>query len=352
MLDPQDRELLLDALRPPPGAVLDAGLGTTFTLDLEALLLAPLAFALFDTEGAERDPTALLAAIEQHANKLALYCDQAHIRTKPREQRLFVLLEPTLVPVAAPGGGAFHPKVWILRFTFPDGAVRHRVLVLSRNLTFDTSWDLVASLDEDPGGELAGQDIADLLDGLERLGPSPIARDLGQTVQAVRFNVPEPFERARLHTYGLPGSADDALRQTSGERALVISPFLTTPRLEQLEQLGRKRRTLVSRPTELERLGGAGVKAWGTPMVLSDAADGDTDEMTGLKGLHAKLYVTDQGDRATWFLGQPTRRPARPSETWKRCSSWRDPAARWASPRCLVRRGRRCGSAHCSKSSR
>src|SRR4051794_12921783 len=104
MLDPDSRELLFEALRPDPGAVLDSAVGTSFTLDLEALLLAPLAFALFDTDGAADDPTALLAAIQQHAAKLALYCDQAHIRTKPSDQKLFVLLEPCLLPVAAPNG--------------------------------------------------------------------------------------------------------------------------------------------------------------------------------------------------------------------------------------------------------
>ena len=130
--------------------VLDRAVGTSFTLDLEAMLLAPLAFALFDTDQAASDPTALLAAIQQNAENIALYCDRAHIYSKPSEQKLFVLLEPSLLPVAAPNGGSFHPKLWALRFRDADGDVRHRVLVLSRNLTFDTSWDLVARLDEQP----------------------------------------------------------------------------------------------------------------------------------------------------------------------------------------------------------
>ncbi len=40
MLDPQDRQLLFDALRPDPGMVLDRAVGTSFSLDLEALALA------------------------------------------------------------------------------------------------------------------------------------------------------------------------------------------------------------------------------------------------------------------------------------------------------------------------
>ena len=37
-------------LRPPDGMTLDEGIGTTYSLDLTALLVAPLAFTLFDAE--------------------------------------------------------------------------------------------------------------------------------------------------------------------------------------------------------------------------------------------------------------------------------------------------------------
>ena len=40
MLQPTNRLMLVDALRPPAGFVLDTAVGTTFTLHLDALLLA------------------------------------------------------------------------------------------------------------------------------------------------------------------------------------------------------------------------------------------------------------------------------------------------------------------------
>lgn len=55
MLSPHDRTALFDALRPPPGYDLDHTVGTSFTLDLEALLTAPIAFALF--AGQDVDPS-------------------------------------------------------------------------------------------------------------------------------------------------------------------------------------------------------------------------------------------------------------------------------------------------------
>ena len=65
MLEPEGRQPLLDALRPPPGFVLDRAVGTSYSLDLLALLTAPLAFALFDRvtddgDALDVDPVALL----------------------------------------------------------------------------------------------------------------------------------------------------------------------------------------------------------------------------------------------------------------------------------------------------
>ena len=47
VLDPQDRVLFTEALR-PEGYELSWAIGTTYTLDLVAAVAAPLAFALFD----------------------------------------------------------------------------------------------------------------------------------------------------------------------------------------------------------------------------------------------------------------------------------------------------------------
>ena len=46
MLAPDSREVLMDALRPPMGWRVDRVVATTYTLDLLALLTAPLAFSL------------------------------------------------------------------------------------------------------------------------------------------------------------------------------------------------------------------------------------------------------------------------------------------------------------------
>ena len=50
-LTPGHRTLLGDALQPPPGTRVDLAVGTTYSMNLTALLVAPLSFALVEPDG-------------------------------------------------------------------------------------------------------------------------------------------------------------------------------------------------------------------------------------------------------------------------------------------------------------
>ena len=152
MLEPQERRQLLDCLRPPEGYSLDAAVGTTYTLDLLALLTAPVAFTFFDWEDESGRPTAnphaLLAAIRRNADRMALFCQAGRIAIPIGHKLLYSYLEDSVFEaMPRDDRGAFHPKVWFLRYTAPDQPVRYRFLCLSRNLTFDRSWDTALVLE-------------------------------------------------------------------------------------------------------------------------------------------------------------------------------------------------------------
>ena len=145
MLEPDDRSLLLEALRPPDGYRLDRAIGTTFSLDLDTLLTAPLAFAMFDVEQSESgvpDVIALIEATRRYAGRISLFCQAGRIALPLQHQPVFANVEGTVHEATAPrDGGVFHPKVWALRYASPRGEEpQFRLLVLSRNLTFDRSW--------------------------------------------------------------------------------------------------------------------------------------------------------------------------------------------------------------------
>ena len=69
MLAPDARSLLLEALRPPTGAELARALALTFTLDLESLLLAPLAFARHGNKDAA-DPITVMDGVRRSADRI------------------------------------------------------------------------------------------------------------------------------------------------------------------------------------------------------------------------------------------------------------------------------------------
>src|SRR5690554_7042728 len=104
--------------------------------------MAPLAMTLFEAGNREdilRDPIAVLEALRQSTDKLAIFCQQGRISVPREDTGLYSYLEGIVNDVQPEGEGVFHPKVWLLRFTAEDRNTFYRFLCLSRNLIFDNS---------------------------------------------------------------------------------------------------------------------------------------------------------------------------------------------------------------------
>jgi hypothetical protein len=320
MLDPKQRLLVLESLRPPPGMSLDIAVGTTFSLDLMALLTTPLAFTFFDWDTEDgrptADPTALLEAIRRHADRIHIFCDAGRISVPRNVRPLFAYLEPCVHEVRAPDpDGVFHPKVWLVRFCAGDGRRAYRVLCATRNLTFDRSWDTLLALDGSPSDNAieGNRPLMRLLQQLPAIAIRPVHADARQAMDTlvreihhVRFEPPEGFDDLRFHLYGF-GAAGGQPFDEPADRALLISPFLSPDVIEQMKRTGG-RTTLVSRIDTLDTLNAATLDGVAT-FVLSDDAtmdEGDDDAPAideRLSGLHAKLYVTDRGQRSQLWTG-------------------------------------------------
>ena len=69
-------------LIPPEGYHLDRAIGTTYSLDLEALMVLPV--ALFYSQPLDGDPSSLrydmLEAITKAAEKITIYCQKGQIK--------------------------------------------------------------------------------------------------------------------------------------------------------------------------------------------------------------------------------------------------------------------------------
>src|SRR4051794_37204212 len=152
MLEPHGRTLLFDILKPPEGHVLDAAIATTYTLDLMALLTAPVAFSLFDVDDhrdlLKQDSLTLLESLRRYADKITVFCQAGQIGLPKAQFPQLEFLEQSVVQCRARVPGAsFHPKIWLIRYTAPEDRVTYRFACLTRNLTFDRCWDTVVTLD-------------------------------------------------------------------------------------------------------------------------------------------------------------------------------------------------------------
>jgi hypothetical protein len=329
MLDPRNRRLFFDALRPPAGYQLDCAVGTTFSLDLLALLMVPLAFTEFEVTGDEEsfrpDPLLLLKAIQSRIDRIHIFCQAGQISVPRQFRGLFAYLEKAVHEVTAPHPeGVFHPKVWALRYTAEGLPVQYRLLVASRNLTFDRSWDTLLVLD----GELANRrnafgrnhPLGDFFADLPGMAVHPVPESTRAAVHLVQdelrrvdFTVPDGFEKEQLTFWPLGLSrrqgSTDPFREARIDRLLVISPFLSTATLKALT---RKGDLLISRAEELATLNPAQLARFAHVWVLHQAANPEPDPQAEedaeggpgelpLEGLHAKLYVADAGwDAHIW----------------------------------------------------
>jgi hypothetical protein len=334
MLEPDTRYLLLDCLRPPPGYDLDTAAGTTFTLNLDTLTTVPLAFAMFDHQRKDGslagDAVTTLQALRQNADRITLFTQAGQIGVHREYRSIFVYLEDSIYPVVSSDLDAiFHPKVWYLRYrSKQDGHCTYRLLCLSRNLTFDRSWDTVLRLDGDIGNEILAPELdyfaQSLLEMAEPVRPVPeyrakSIRQLGKEFSRVQWRLPDNFDSIKFWPLGIPGKIGDPVPDHY-ERILIVSPFLTQEPIWQLTKPPEREQSIVlSRPESFESLGAIATNHLTERLVLASNAaspdeaeegeDPSTDESVAesargiLQGLHAKLYVMDQGDRSRILTG-------------------------------------------------
>jgi len=332
MLAPDGRAILLDALRPPPGYGLGRAVATTFTLDLTAALVVPLAFATSQL-GDSRDPIAVMEAVRSCAERVDVFCQAGNIVVPRQASDLVAFVEPMVHQVRRPRPGhLFHPKLWFLRFEAPDQVERFRLLVLTRNLTLDRGWDLVLRLDDQTRRRNRNNDqLVALLESLPAMATAALpaqrteaVRNLADQLRYVQWEHPDDVSEVRFWTYGI-GRRTRA--DFSGYRHLVVSPFLTESGLDLvLADALTDNITIVSRSEELDRLpaapvGEATVYALDPLVGYSDPAEADRigpgtaeqpphdDSISaessppGLRDLHAKLIVAERSRRAHVFVG-------------------------------------------------
>lgn len=323
VFNPENRELYTSLMRAPDYYRFDNAVATTYSLDFETALTIPIAIVFRDAENRDemlRSPLALLQSVERMAGRMTIYCDRGRIKeARPSAARLMALYEKTIVEVSAPEGGAFHPKLWCIRFQPEQQGqpTRMRLAILSRNLTNDRCWDLALCLDGKVGDDIndSNEPVAQLLRALPGLAnsanrpPAPkflpsLLRDLEHCAWE---NLPAGATKV---TFAVNGLKPGAWSPQKGERLAILSPFVSSAALAHLakgyeDPLACQ---LVARAEELDCIK-SDIRGLFDIRTLDDRAtryeeeDRDEIDSADLEGLHAKAYVVERGSRLHIHLG-------------------------------------------------
>ena len=291
--------------------VFDEAIGTTFSMDLSVLLTVPVHLALLggNPQSALRDGIAVVEAVRRLSDRVTVYVQRGRLQVPSSAHVLYGLLENMVIEVVAPRRGVFHPKLWLVRFIDPNNpdSVLLRLLVLSRNLTADRSWDVALTLEGTPSGRYRAYNrpIGELIRCLPELSFGSV--DQTRKDQAIRLSdelrrtdweLPADFESVHFHVLGLKRGG---WRPAWSNRLAVISPFCTDDALQQLANSTSSADALVSRPATFAELAPETRARFGSCLTLDEAAETEDGEDVGATairdtyGLHAKVYVFEKG---------------------------------------------------------
>ena len=329
MLEPDRRRLFLETLRPPEGYDFDRAIGTTFTLDLMTLLSVPLAFTFRDAQDGDghlaTDPIALLEGARRYAGRIAVFCHGGHTTVPQTGQSALAFLEQSVIPVFpnADGGEGriFHPKVWALRFVSRDEPqkCRYRLVCQSRNLTFDRSWDVSLVLEGELNAERVNaysvnHPLADFIQALPSLTHVAIPSVHEETItifadelRRVNFTSPDGLKLERFLPFGIRSRnvvfPDPRYKKRS---ILVVSPFLGEKFLRRLTA-SRRGSVLISRREELLKTAPETLRQFDKVYAFKSGLEPEPEDseigLPPLAGLHAKMFVIDDGWNARVIVG-------------------------------------------------
>ena len=320
-------------LIPPVGFTLVRAVGTTYSLDLETLMSVCIVLGIQESTDSSltSNPFAILKSLQGLSEKLLIFCEAGQIAQMPPEKSpLMLMLDNMIVPVklkSIKGKGipSFHPKTWTLQYEDADGNQYFRFIVLSRNLTFDRSWDVAVSLDGKMTGgrHRSSYPIVDFLEYLKyntlegvsmKKEKRRILNALIQNLPFVKFSLEDKrFLDFEIIPLGI-GKVDidkDPLMTNSFHDMFIMSPFVSSGVLQSFDNrkiLKIKNRHLITRTTELRKIAGKlnNFKVFTIKDAVVEGEEFVSDDETSnvqQQDIHAKMYLMTKDSSSTLYLG-------------------------------------------------
>ena len=191
------------------------------------------------------------------------------------------------------------------------------MLIASRNLTFDASWDTMVRLDETAGsGGVLLAPVGELFEALLQRSTDRVTanhrarvRSLSTALQEAVFALPPGVDDLQVHVLGLTGKPSPL--PSGARRSLIISPFVSHGFFTGVHPV--RIDELVSSPQQLDRLEPdpltkvEKIHAFDDGSASDLGSDGEdlshSDPGRPLVGLHAKVFAFEKDGRARLFLG-------------------------------------------------
>ena len=354
----KDRLNYGESLMPPYGYRLEHAVGTTYSLDLETLTGVSIALGLSEDTDSElaRNPISLLSALQKVSDRIVVFCEAGQIKLPEKAGPLCLALEKMVVPVSLPYDRnirrfpAFHPKTWLLEYSGTNGRKKYRFVVMSRNMTFDHSWDVACRMDGEPteSVDTRTKPIIDFLRFLRTQLNKKLANyerqnnDLEYITEAlssVRFQQDAEFSDFAVLPLGIGAAgynmAEDSLLRENFHELVVMSPFLTGSVIRDLNRdeksLQGTTRTLITRRTELTKLQDGDASNFDIYVMKDEVIDGESSESEdetllqaeeteegnpepegddrrqedelNKQDIHAKLYIRRKNNAVDLYLG-------------------------------------------------
>ena len=338
MLNPNNDRLDYGQLLSAPDKYkLDFAIGTTYSLDLDALVGASLALGLSEDTDSKiaQNPIALLEALRVTGDKIALFCEAGQIHLPSKVTSLYMLLEQMVYQVKTQkkkgiaAYPSFHPKFWLIRYVNEQGEPLYRVVILSRNLTFDRSWDVTFCMDGKKSNKATkkNQPINDFVEYLLKFMPvesQPGKRTKIRRILKELSYIHFETDSREFYDYdfipvgvkntdgGFHSIKEYPLFTDTFHEILVMSPFLSDGIIKKFNDRNKYIEhtdyTLITRAMSLPRLKPESCANFKIYTIKDNVIDGESivsEEGNDIQkqDIHAKVYMVRKNSDADLYLG-------------------------------------------------
>ena len=329
-----DRVNYSQILKPPSGYKVESAVGTTYSLDLATLVASSISLGLVEdtTQEILNNPICILSALQKISDKIVVFCEAGQIKMPKQASPLSILLDKMIVPVALEYDNkikrfpAFHPKTWLVTYSNDQNERLYRFIVLSRNLTFDRSWDMAVTLDgfKTDVNKNPTKPIVDFLKFLyQQIQPGSssdkkkeLVKAVVEDVASVKFELDDKrFDGFQILPLGISNKYninDEAMNWDTYHELLVISPFLTGSVIKSFNAEERgltgAKRTLITRKAALSELQNGEADNFNIYTLKDSVVDGEeqiSEEAREFRqqDVHTKLFLYRKYSYTDLYIG-------------------------------------------------